>query len=367
MSAGTFSGTPAVVMCFATQGAGSNDEERITALLEDFGPSLFAYDRLHKHHNIARLLRTIRAQRPSLVVMEGTGIAGGAGLILARLLLGTRYVVSSGDAVGPFLSQVKRVPSVWGWLYELLLYRLSAGFIGWTPYLAGRALTMGAPRAMTAANFASFPEVLESRAAVRARLGIAEGALVFGLVGSLSWNPRHAYCYGLELVKAVRRSGRRDVSVLVVGDGDGLDRLRALAGPELGQRVFVPGAVPRDHVGSYLAAMDVGSLPQSVDQVGSFRYTTKVSEYLRARLPFVTGQIPMAYDLVDEWTWRLPGRSPWSDTYVDALAELIDSLDGNDVAARRARIPAGLNVFDRASQQRRITEFVGDLLAGRDA
>ena len=82
------------------------------------------------------------------------------------------------------------------WMYELGLYRLSAGFIGWTPYLAGRALTMGAPRAMTAANFATCSGVLESRADDPERLGIPESALVFGLVGSLIWDSRQCTAMG---------------------------------------------------------------------------------------------------------------------------------------------------------------------------
>ena len=41
--------------------------------------------------------------------------------------------------------------------YERLLMRLSAGCIAWSPYLAGRALTLGAPRAMTAASWADAP------------------------------------------------------------------------------------------------------------------------------------------------------------------------------------------------------------------
>ena len=61
--------------------------------------------------------------------------------------------------------------------------------------------------------------------------------------------------------------------------------------------------------------MDVASLPQSVDGVGSFRYTTKLSEYLAARLPVVTGEIPLAFDLDDGWMWRLPGDAPWEERY----------------------------------------------------
>ena len=59
-----------------------------------------------------------------------------------------------------------------------------------------------------------------------------------------------------------------------------------------------------------MAAFDVGALPQSTDGVGSFRYTTKLSEYAAARLPVITSRIPAAYDLGCEWMWRLPGRGP---------------------------------------------------------
>ena len=45
-------------------------------------------------------------------------------------------------------------------------------------------------------------------------------------------------------------------------------------------------------MGEFLAAFDLASLPQSVDRVGSFRYSTKLSEYLAAGLPIVTSQIP---------------------------------------------------------------------------
>ena len=90
------------------------------------------------------------SERPDLIVMEGTGTAGGLVLLAIRALLGIPYVVSSGDAVGPFLRLHSRALGVLGAVYERVLCRSCAGFVGWTPYLAGRALTLGAPRAMTA-------------------------------------------------------------------------------------------------------------------------------------------------------------------------------------------------------------------------
>jgi hypothetical protein len=350
------------ILVLATKGSESNDEVRILELLSAHDVETFPFDRANKIANVLRLLRTVRRLRPALAVMEGTGVAGGVSLLIARLAFGTRYVVSSGDAVGPFVASSHPALGPFAWAYEWLLCRMSAGFIGWTPYLVGRALTMGAPRAATAAGFTQHPELVVQPAEIRSQLGIAEDAVVFGIVGSLDWNARRGYCYGLELVKAVRQVARDDVVVVVVGDGSGMARLRDLAGSDLGRTIFLTGAIPQPLVTSYLAALDVGSLPQSVDQVGSFRFTTKISEYATARLPIVTGQIPLAYDLAREWSWRLPGDAPWADDYIAALAQLMANITRDDVAEKATAIPQDLPVFDRETQKARVAAFIDDLL-----
>ena len=91
------------VLAFATQGEGGNEEARIRELLRAFAPEVFAFDRHHKVRTFWRLFRTIRSHRPDLVVMEGSGIAGGLAVLLSRWLCGVRYVVSSGDAIGPWV------------------------------------------------------------------------------------------------------------------------------------------------------------------------------------------------------------------------------------------------------------------------
>jgi hypothetical protein len=287
--------------------------------------------------------------------------------LLGRLLTGVPYVVSSGDAVGPWVARQAAWAGPLFHLYERVLCRFAAGFIGWTPYLVGRAMTFGTRRAMTAAGYAPFPlppgERGRRRAAVRAELGIAAGDVVFGLAGSLAWNRRVRYCYGQELVQALITTRRADLRVLVVGDGPGRDTLARLAGDRLGRHVFLPGRVPQERVMDYLAAMDVASLPQSRDSVGSFRYTTKISEYLAAGLPVVTGQIPMAYDLDGGFLWRLPGASPWDPKYVTALARLMGGLTAAELARRAAAIPATMPDFDLSRQVARATAFIGDILA----
>lgn len=355
------------VICFATQGQEHIEGERIRALLELVDAESFAFDRANKLRSAMALARTVRARRPELLVMEGTGTAGGLVLLAMRALLRTPYVVSSGDAVGPFLGLRSRLLAVLGGGYERLLCRYCAGFVGWTPYLVGRALTFGAPRGMTAPGWTRSEPASFARARVRAELGIPEKAIVIGLAGSLHWNERVGYVYGAELVEAVRRSSRSDVYACIVGDGDGLARLRELAGEELGGRVLLPGRVTPEQVPDYLAAFDAGSLSQSVDGVGSFRYTTKLSEYLAVGLPVITGETPVAYDLDDGYLWRLPGSAPWSATYIDALTALLTKLDRTDVELRRdaAKAAAG-DVFDRGVQQRRMAAFVEEILADRD-
>jgi hypothetical protein len=288
------------------------------------------------------------------VVMEGTGIAGG----LALLASGKPFVVSSGDAVGPFVAAKQPLLSPIFDRYERALYSRCSGFIGWTPYLSGRALTYGAPRALTAAGWAPFYVPGKS---LRESLGIAPDALVIGLVGSLDWNQRIGYCYGDELRLALAKLRRRGVVALIVGGGSGLARLAAPG-------VILPGRVPRERIPDYLATMDIASLPQSCDQLGSFRYSTKLPEYIAAGLPVVTGQVPFAYDLdtgclETGWIWRLPGRAPWDLRYIDALAALLDRVSPAEIAARRAAVPANPPLFEPESQIARVTAMLDDILA----
>lgn len=352
------------ILCFATQGSGHTDAERLRTLLAGLELQELDFDRSHKLRSALRLVRSVRERRPELIVMEGTGTAGGLSLLLVHALLGVPYVVSSGDAVGPFLGLHSRLLGTLGDVYERLLCRSCAGFVGWTPYLVGRALTFGAPRAMTAPGWARNAAAPGARERVRAELGIAPEAIVIGLAGSLNWSERVGYVYGAELVQAVRRTGRADLVACILGDGDGLARLRELAGEDLGTRVLLPGRVAPERVADYLAAFDAGSLSQSVDRVGSFRYTTKLSEYLAAGLPVITGQTPLAYDLDEGYVWRVRGAAPWEASFVDSLTALLERLDRAQIARRReAALAANASLFDLRAQQRRMQAFVADLLA----
>ncbi len=351
------------ILGFATQGDGHLDAARLRELLEPLDADFFPFEKARKLRSALALARSVRSERPSLVVMEGTGVAGGLTLLALDALLGVPFVFSSGDAVGPYLGMRSRLVGLLGGLYERALCRRCAGYVGWTPYLVGRAITLGARRAMTAPGWRRESPSHASREEIRETLGIRPDALLVGLVGSLNWNGRARYTYGAELVRAIGRVERADVIVCVVGDGPGRARLEEMAGDELGKRVLLPGRVAPSEVGAYLAAFDVASLPQSVDRVGAFRYSTKLGEYLAAGLPIITGQVPAAYDLELHGAWRLPGDAPWSSEYIDALAKLLETLTSEQIAARRGMASGQLEAFEKSAQQQRVSAFLRDILS----
>src|SRR5208282_2031767 len=324
-------------------------------------------DRHAKTRMLLEIVRKIRSRKYEIVVLEGSGIAGGLAVIVGRVTAGVPYLVSTGDAVAPFLRRLWPWSTPFAGVYERALCRLSAGVIGWTPYLVGRALTFGARRAMTVPGWAPFPctrgHLDAARWEIRSRLRIPADAIVFGIAGSLIWNERVKYSYGIELVRAIGQVHRDDIVALIVGDGTAMVRLRELAGDRLGKSVFMPGKVPQSAVPDYLAAMDIASLPQSVDGVGSFRYTTKLSEYVSVGLPIVTGQTPLAYDFIDDWLWRLPGDAPWSLQYIGALAELMEFVTREEIAEKRSRVGRLSHLFDQNEQVNRVTSFIRELCA----
>ena len=355
------------VFWFSTKGSGTNECVRIDTLLSNFeNRKEIKFSKKLKILGLLRMMKAVALEKPDLIVMEGTGIAGGAACLCGRLLHGVPYVFSSGDAVGPFMRSHHRVAGMFFEVYERVLCRLSAGFIGWTPYLCGRALTFGSPRAVTAAGWplgsdASSVNIPETKRKMRAKFGIPQETIVIGIVGALEWNPRKRYCYGWDLVECARRVKRQDVKFMIVGGGSGLDRLRSMAGDLLGKRVLLPGPVPLEEVVPVMCTFDVASLPQSMDGVGMFRYTTKIAEYLAVRLPVITNQVPMAYDLGVDWMWRLPGSAPWDRVFLEALVKLVEELRMEDISEVQAKIPKDLPEFRKDDQIRRVTSFVDEL------
>ncbi|SHL06444.1 glycosyltransferase [Rhodothermus profundi] len=358
------------MLCISTAGPVGQDIRRIRRLTAGLPVdcAIWGLDRSRSRtENMRAVWERLRQDRPDLVYLEGTGIAAGLPLIRAARTWGQRYVVSSGDPVGGFFYVTKGLPygMVFG-AYERLLYRHCAGFIGWTPYLTGVALKLGAPRAITVEGgvdlktFRPYPAA--QRQALRQRYGIPANHLVCGVVGSLKWVPRQRYCYGLELVEMLRYLQRDDVTVLIVGDGDGRSRLEARVPARLQDRVVFTGRVEEAEVVDLLNVMNIGFITQTLDALGRYRLTTKLPEYLATGLPIAMSPIPGFYDYVYPAGWTLPEGHPADPAFHQKLAAWLDALSWEEVRKRAAEAPALAQRFGYDVLRPRFAAFISDLL-----
>lgn len=364
-----------MTICILVTG-GAGDGRRALRLVEPLGAEVtyVEIDRSRPRAESFRQIRSLlRERRFDLVYLEGTGIVGGLNCIEAHRRYGQRFIVSSGDPVGGYWHTIKG--PAWGalfTLYERMLYRTCSGFVGWTPYLVGMALRMGAPRGVTVEGGADLhlfrPGDAEARRLWRAAHDLPEDHLVLGMVGSLKWVPRQQYCYGLELVETLRHVHRQDVSVLIVGDGDGLGQLKQRVSPELADRIRFTGRLEPADVVRAIDAMDIGFITQQVGRLGSYRLTTKLPEYLAAGTPVAMSPIPGFFDYARRAGWALPEAHPASGEFHRACAGWIDGLSREEVRARAAHArtiaEARLDYDDLAE---RFASFVRFLLQEYDA
>ena len=361
-------GTPRILAISNNPGA---ESARVRLLMSQVPSRVEFFDR-QRHTPRGQVSREIwqllRREAWDLVYLEGASAATGLPLILASRKWGQRYIVSAGDPVGGFF-RTTRGP-LWGWTmerFEYELYRRSAGFVGWTPYLTGKAIQMGAPRSVTVeggVDLSRFrPLSPERRKADRARFGLDPDALVCGVVGSLTWTKRQQYCYGLELVETLRYLQRKDVFMLIVGDGEGRRILEERLPETLRDRVRFTGRLQDDDLVAAMNVMNIGFVTQTLDGLGSYRLTTKLPEYLACGLAVAMSPIPGYYDYASDVAWPLPASHPASEQFHRNCAAWLDSLTREDLAAKAlcARRVAEQR-FDYTMLGRRFAKFVLDLL-----
>ena len=360
------------LLCINTGGIGDLHGTRARRLTDSLEAECTYFDldkSKSRYTNGKALWHLLKSESWDLVYQEGTGVAGGLTLIRAARAWGQPYVVSSGDPIGEFFRVVKG--PVHGFAfeqYEKALYRHSVGFIGWTPYLTGMAMKMGAPQAVTiegAVDLDIFlPYESERRRALKNHYDLDPDHIVCGVVGSLKWTPRQEYCYGLELVEMLQYLHRDDLSVLIVGDGDGLPILKERIPESWRDRVAFTGRVPEDEVVDTLNAMDVGFIAQTIDQLGRYRLTTKLPEYLAAGLPVAMSPVPGFYDYVLGAGWSLPACHPASSSFHRGCAAWLDTLSWEEIHERRNRAPAiARRFFDYDVVRPRFEAFIDDVLS----
>jgi glycosyltransferase involved in cell wall biosynthesis len=364
-------GNQGEILCVNTGGVGDLHGLRMRRLAAYLGEPVTLYDLDRDARKAAfKDLNSLIQSRPwKLIYQESTGIAGGLNMILAARKRGQRYIFSSGDPVEGFFRTTKgeAFGRAFG-VYERQLFKYCAGFIGWTPYLTGRAIELGAKRTVTiegAVDLRLFQRLSENeRREIKNSYGISPDDMVCGVVGSLKWTERQSYCYGLELVEAARRVKRKDVSFLIVGDGDGKARLQERVPEALRHKIIFTGRVPEKEVARAMNAMDIGFITQTLDSLGSYRLTTKMPEYLASGLPIAMSPIPGYFDYVGKAGWPLPPLHPASSRFYEELALWIDTLTWEEIQERQKYCASAAAAFDYEVVGPRFASFVHNILNG---
>jgi glycosyltransferase involved in cell wall biosynthesis len=169
----------------------------------------------------------------------------------------------------------------------------------------------------------------------RARLGLADTDLAIGTVGSITWSPSESTAYGWELVEALPLTPS-GVKAVIVGEGDGLARLRARSralGVE--DRLRTTGQIPHRAVPGVLAALDAVTWTQTPDDVGVCRTTMKLPEYLACGKFILASDVGEARRSVAGNGRRLRYRGGRDPEFVQAVARVaLELCDDRTITAR---------------------------------
>ncbi len=229
--------------------------------------------------NIAGLVRS----RPALCWVFDMGFSGVLAAGFYRMFSRCRVIIDTGDAIYELARSTGARSRLGVWLTKLLeqySFAISDGVVVRShPHqelLARQQVQADAiPDGVDLNQFQ--PQQADD---LRRTLGL-DGAVVVGILGSLIWNQRFETCYGAEVIEVVRHLRDEPVKGLVIGDGNGLERLKArCAALGIMDRIVFTGRVNYDELPRYLSLMDVCISTQSNDPVGQVRTSGKLPLYL---------------------------------------------------------------------------------------
>jgi glycosyltransferase involved in cell wall biosynthesis len=153
-----------------------------------------------------------------------------------------------------------------------------------------------------------------------------DGVLTIGMVGSSIWNEKLQMCYGWDLIEAVRLLKDKPVKAVIIGDGSGILRLKALCRKyAIEDKVLFLGFVLYEHLPLYLSMIDVCLSTQTNDVVGQVRTTGKLPLYLASGRHILASNVgEAALVLHDEML--VPYEGVKDESYPVKLAERINQL-----------------------------------------
>ena len=241
-----------------------------------------AYRSARKVRSIWTLLCYLRRIRPSVCYVLDMGYSGVLAAGLYRAISRCKIVVDTGDAIFALARSLGRGPVGLALTkaLEFIALRISHRLVVRSHFhqewLAQRGFTADViPDGVDTEQFRPM-DVSD----LRRKYGV-EGFKTIGVLGSVTWNKCSQSCYGWDLVEVIRLLRDQPVKGMIVGDGSGIDYLKArCADYGILDRVIFLGFVPYDKLPPILNLMDVCLSTQTNDLVGHVRTTGKLPLYL---------------------------------------------------------------------------------------
>jgi glycosyltransferase involved in cell wall biosynthesis len=304
---------------------------RARALAAHAGDDLkfyFIYRDQDKISSVLRMWRRLSHIRPDVIYVFDPGYSGVAAALAFRLQTGTPVVIETGDAIYTLAkSSGMRGPIGLGatWLLEYLALHGADQVV----VRGSRHVEHLMAQQIPAVQIPDGIDMHEFRpldaSVLCSRLGLQD-SFVVGMVGTMAWSERLRTCYGREVIEALRDIPDSRVKALLVGDGDGLEKLKQLTHTYgLRDRVIFTGRIPLASLALYINAMDVCVSTQSNNLAGQVRTTGKLPLYMGC------GKYVLATDvgeagIVLPQEMRLPYSGEYDPDYPLRLANRLIAL-----------------------------------------
>ena len=162
-------------------------------------------------------------------------------------------------------------------------------------------------------------------AELRRQKGLSD-VVTIGIVGSSIWNERLQMCYGWELIETTRLLRDKPIKGIIVGEGSGIPRLKALCEKYgIEDKVLFLGFINYVDLPLYLSMIDICLSTQTNDIVGRVRTTGKLPLYLASGRYILASDVGEAALVLDD-DMRVPYAGVKDASYPSKLAERINRL-----------------------------------------
>lgn len=308
---------------------------------------VIAYRTGGRLRSITAFSRWLARESPDVVYVLDMALAGVVASAWHRLRRGTPFVVDTGDAIAA-LARSAGDRGLLGLAVTTALERYAVraadalvvrGSYHQELFASQGVEATFVPDGVDLTQFAP----VDGRPTRRA-LGL-DDSLVVGLVGASIWSPGLNLTYGWDLVELLGLVRDLPVRGLLVGDGSGVEHLRARAAAlGVGDRLVFTGRRALAELPALLAACDICLSTQTNDVPGNVRTTGKLPLYLACGRYVLASRVGEAARVLPD-EMLVPYQGTVDREYPKRLAERV-----RDVAAHRERLAAGFDGIALARQ-----------------